>query len=86
MLAEYGCKQAYAAEKGDRQPEHDPMDQRALARDLVPPIFDPFAFDRISHSALLGGLGDLRGLGGRVLDAMPGGFDFSFSGAVISRP
>jgi hypothetical protein len=89
VLSEYGCKQAYAAEKGDRQPEHDSIDARALARELVPPIFDPFAFDQISYSALLAGLGNLcrlSGLGGRILDATPGGFDFGFAGAVIAGP
>jgi hypothetical protein len=56
---------------------------------LPPPIFDPFAFDRISYSALLAGLGNLcrlSGLGGRILDATPGGFDFGFAGAVIAGP
>jgi len=81
MSAEYGCKQAYAAKKGDRQPEHDPIDRRATARDLVPPTCDPFLL-----AALLGDLGDLRGLGGRVLDATPGRFDFGFGGTVIARP
>jgi len=38
MPGEYHYKQAYAAEKGNRQPEHDSIDQRCPARNLLHPI------------------------------------------------